>query len=500
MFGLLDVVLFSGQTQIQEAYCVAQQLLLDVRVEHAFGRQAGGVVDFDEPGLQVGVQHNVEAQNLKASLVFDVFGTARPVHVRELGLPRDHGLDHDVLDLNLQFFDFLGSHLFSFLEYDVAVDLSETSLVTVALTLFVVILHVIVVVLVDGVVGQMHVYIAQVVFGGRFIGLGRESCQAFLEEVDLHGVDPVEENVYAEVKLEAIDQIRWVDVVLGHHAVGQVDFLVLPGPRQKDAFSLAFAFWFDYENLVLKLLFLLDIGLRFLPFLADLRKASGHRRLSSALPLAFLGRGRRLQGLVGQESGRWLTQYDGRVLDSDRSSWRLLFRGRLLLPKLVLELVDLVRQNEGLREEIVVLRMVFTDHHEILAQLVFVGEDCDSGPLANPLVRLQLVQEVGRDSEVVPADVEVSIQGLVQGLVDVVVGELELVRGHERVHAALFEAFRGGDLAHHFVDCVVGVHDEPGRLFLRGHNRSSVDAMRPVLSSIHAGNLLVSIIYFKVVL
>ena len=81
-----------------------------------------------------------------------------------------------------------------------------------------------------------------------------------------------------------------------------------------------------------------------------------------------------------------------------------------------------------------------------------------------------------------------------------VIGELKLVGRHERVHAALFEAFRGGDLAHHVVDRVVGVHDQPGRLFLRGHDRRSVNTVGPVLATIHAGHLLVSIIYFKVVL
>lgn len=144
--------------------------------------------------------------------------------------------------------------------------------------------------------------------------------------------------------------------------------------------------------------------------------------------------------------------------------------------------------------------MVLTDHHEILSQLVFVGKHCYSWPLTNSLVRFQPVQEVRRYREIVPADVEVIVQGLIQDLVDVVIGELKLVGRHERVHAALFEAFRGGDLAHHFVDCVVGIHDKPGRLFLCVGNRCPVNTVRPGLSTIHTGDLLVSVVYFKIIL
>ena len=47
------------------------------------------MVDLDEPGLEVGVEHDVEPENLEAELVLDVFGLAGAVDVPHTGLTRD---------------------------------------------------------------------------------------------------------------------------------------------------------------------------------------------------------------------------------------------------------------------------------------------------------------------------------------------------------------------------------------------------------------------------
>ena len=48
------------------------------------------------------VDHDVEAEDLEAHGVVQIFGLARPVQVRQVRLAGRHGLDNDVLDLTHQ--------------------------------------------------------------------------------------------------------------------------------------------------------------------------------------------------------------------------------------------------------------------------------------------------------------------------------------------------------------------------------------------------------------
>ena len=56
-------------------------------------------------------------------------------------------------------------------------------------------------------------------------------------------------------------------------------------------------------------------------------------------------------------------------------------------------------------------------HHQVLAQLVFMSNYLDSGPLRNALIRFYLVEHVWCDGEVEPTDVK--FIGLLGGLLEV---------------------------------------------------------------------------------
>ena len=60
------------------------------------------MVDLNEPGLEIVVNHDIEAQYLKTQLVLNVFWLTRPKNVGHGWLPRDHGLDDQILNSSLE--------------------------------------------------------------------------------------------------------------------------------------------------------------------------------------------------------------------------------------------------------------------------------------------------------------------------------------------------------------------------------------------------------------
>lgn len=96
---------------------------------------------------------------------------------------------------------------------------------------------------VEGVVGEVHEDVSQVLLAwfldneshfssgtrrdrqeewrrGYLIGLGAESRQAFLGDVDLQRLQGLDQHVEADVELELVDEQRPVDVLLHHHLLG----------------------------------------------------------------------------------------------------------------------------------------------------------------------------------------------------------------------------------------------------------------------------------------
>lgn len=60
------------------------------------------MVDLDEPGFEVLVQHDVKAQDLETQLILDVLRLAGSVNVPHAGLPSDESLNDQVIDLRFE--------------------------------------------------------------------------------------------------------------------------------------------------------------------------------------------------------------------------------------------------------------------------------------------------------------------------------------------------------------------------------------------------------------
>jgi hypothetical protein len=81
-------------------------LTLVVHIEARVG------VDLHEPGVELLVDEDVQAQNLEAARVFVVVGRDEAVvGVLEVGLERNYGLGGELLDLLLEHGDVLAAHL-----------------------------------------------------------------------------------------------------------------------------------------------------------------------------------------------------------------------------------------------------------------------------------------------------------------------------------------------------------------------------------------------------
>lgn len=72
---------------------------------------------------------------------------------------------------------------------------------------------------VDGVVGEMHEHVLEVVLVRLLVGICRETCHALAEEINLQRFDREEEHVKPAVEFKVIDEHGLLDVFLDHVVV-----------------------------------------------------------------------------------------------------------------------------------------------------------------------------------------------------------------------------------------------------------------------------------------
>jgi len=108
-----------------------------------------------------------------------------------------------------------------------------------------------VVVLVDGVVGEVHVKIVHVILARRLVLFCSEPCEGLLVDVDSQRVHSTKQSVYSQVVLEVVNQVGFVHVLLDHCPLllpcCLQDHVVVPA--QEDAFALRLCFGLDDEGL-----------------------------------------------------------------------------------------------------------------------------------------------------------------------------------------------------------------------------------------------------------
>ena len=71
-------------------------------IEGGVSGEAGGVVDFEEVGVEFVVDHDVEAQHLKAHVVGEVVGVDGQEGTWEGGVAGDNGFDENLIDFSFE--------------------------------------------------------------------------------------------------------------------------------------------------------------------------------------------------------------------------------------------------------------------------------------------------------------------------------------------------------------------------------------------------------------
>lgn len=119
---------------IDDGERVVEQSVLEAAVDGGVGGHGGTAVDFDEPGLEVGVEHDVEAVELEAPLVvgYDLAGG-------------NQRLDYELLDIEVAFVSCLLAVLRQDVQSQLIQQVFSAPLLVVVLAL-----------LLDGHVGEVH--------------------------------------------------------------------------------------------------------------------------------------------------------------------------------------------------------------------------------------------------------------------------------------------------------------------------------------------------------
>lgn len=90
------------------------------------------------------------------------------------------------------------------------------------------VLHEVLALLVDGVVGQMHAEVVEVAAEGRDVVLRREPRQALLVNKDAQRNDTSDQHIYAQIELQIVNEEWFVQVALGDVMLANLHPIVIP--------------------------------------------------------------------------------------------------------------------------------------------------------------------------------------------------------------------------------------------------------------------------------
>jgi len=128
---------------------------------------------------------------------------------------------------------------------------SETTLVPQIVFLAPLVLNVVTRHFIDGVVGQMHVQIVQIVLIWRPVLTCRQTAQTFLVEQNSERVDSTKQDVDSQIKLQPVYQEWFVKVPLDNVVLIRVE--IFKTAREEDASALRRSFRLGNESLAIRL-------------------------------------------------------------------------------------------------------------------------------------------------------------------------------------------------------------------------------------------------------
>ena len=165
-FHLLSNAFAMLDTHLNDLKGIPNQASLDCSINRSVGSKRRCVIDLKHPGFQLLVEHDIEAQKFEATVW--LLRLTAPIYVLQLWLYRYYRLHHDRLNLVPDLSSGLCDPRFAFLRRWLAHDsfqaVVETQLVGIVIEVFIL--------LVQAVVGQVRVWVVEVLacvilFGGE---------------------------------------------------------------------------------------------------------------------------------------------------------------------------------------------------------------------------------------------------------------------------------------------------------------------------------------------
>lgn len=196
--GLLKKFLFGGLVEVEEDEGVLDEVEFDPIVEGSVSCETGSVVDFNDDGLEHFVDHDIDAQDVEAHVAILIIGLGELVLMAHQRLPKHYRLDEDVID------SFLEALHIETVFTDILQHRAHRPFVARRHVLSALVEYEVRVLLIDGVVREVHAHFLEVILIRLDVGLGGQASQSLLVNVQPHWIGPTQQYVNSEIKFKAI--------------------------------------------------------------------------------------------------------------------------------------------------------------------------------------------------------------------------------------------------------------------------------------------------------
>ena len=196
--------------KVKQLKGVSNYIFLDVVVEGRISAETWRAVNLQKLWLEFLVNQDVHSQNLKCHRVIQAFWLRNLVLMPQLGRASNDSLHDHVFHFSHEFV-----RVAPFLLQD-AQDSAEGPLM--APIIVIIAMHILVGVLVQRIVGQVHERVVEVVSVRAFVLLRAKPGERHLVQVDPQRIHAIQEHVEAEVVFKFIDQVWPIDILLDNVA------------------------------------------------------------------------------------------------------------------------------------------------------------------------------------------------------------------------------------------------------------------------------------------
>ena len=196
---VLDAVA-SLHAQVEQGHAIIDHSLLDLVVKRAVRLERWHLIDLNKASLKLMVEHDIEAQYLKAKAVLNVIWLARAIQVVHVRLGQAHSLHDDLINVTLhplhRFIPVIQLYL---LQYELV-----RSFTTYIIRVTRRILHKIARLLVNSIIGQVHAQIVKIRRRRATILNCCETGQTVSVNIHSQRCDAIDEHVDSQIKLVAV--------------------------------------------------------------------------------------------------------------------------------------------------------------------------------------------------------------------------------------------------------------------------------------------------------